>query len=159
MAQVRRPVPFRTRKLRPGTAMVLHPTGCGRVARRRTTRTGSPDTLKVPGLPAYRDTRARGGCISRPWTSASWASASWASPPLVREQEGQLHRQRRHRAGVRSSQGRVLHRPRVRLVRGVQNRAGRVHGPLEHQAKAKTTGGTHPGGIPEHVPHSLIRYP
>ncbi len=36
MAQVRRPVPFRTRKLRPGTAMVLHPTGCGRVARRRT---------------------------------------------------------------------------------------------------------------------------
>ena len=35
MAQVRRPVPFRTRKLRPGTAMVLHPTGCGRVARRR----------------------------------------------------------------------------------------------------------------------------
>ena len=53
MAQVRRPVPFRTRKLRPGTAMVLHSTGCGRVARRRTTRTGSPDTLKVPGLPAY----------------------------------------------------------------------------------------------------------
>lgn len=60
MAQVRRPVPFRTRKLRPGTAMVLHPTGCGRVARRRITRTGSPDTLKVPGLPAYRDARAWG---------------------------------------------------------------------------------------------------
>ena len=72
MAQVRRPVPFRTRKLRPGTAMVLHPTGCGRVARRRTTRTGSPDTLKVPGLPAYRDTCAW-GCISSPWASASWA--------------------------------------------------------------------------------------
>lgn len=61
MAQVRRPVPFRTRKLRPGTAMVLHSTGCGRVARRRTTRTGSPDTLKVPGLPEYRDARAWGG--------------------------------------------------------------------------------------------------
>ena len=44
MAQVRRPVPFRTRKLRPGTAMVLHPRGCGRVARRRITLTerGSP---------------------------------------------------------------------------------------------------------------------
>ena len=27
--------PFRTRKLRPGTAMVLHPRGCGRVAHRR----------------------------------------------------------------------------------------------------------------------------
>lgn len=36
-AQGRRPVPFRTRKLRPGTAMVLHPIGCGRVARRRIT--------------------------------------------------------------------------------------------------------------------------
>ena len=35
MAQVRRPVPFRTRKLRPGTVMVLHSRGCGRVARRR----------------------------------------------------------------------------------------------------------------------------
>ena len=36
MARGRRPVPFRTWKLRPGTAMVLHPAGCGRVARRRT---------------------------------------------------------------------------------------------------------------------------
>ena len=80
MAQVRRPVPFRTRKLRPGTAMVLHSTGCGRVARRRITRTGSPDTLKVPGLPAYRDTCVWGG-VSRvlgpqrlgppsPWSAA-----------------------------------------------------------------------------------------
>ena len=43
MAQVRRPVPFRTRKLRPGTAMVLHSTGCGRVARRRITTSRSPE--------------------------------------------------------------------------------------------------------------------
>lgn len=43
MARGRRPVPFRTWKLRPGTAMVLHPAGCGRVARRRTnTYTGVP---------------------------------------------------------------------------------------------------------------------
>ncbi len=48
MAQERRPVPFRTRKLRPGTAMVLHPTGCGRVARRRTTRQGPPDEANNP---------------------------------------------------------------------------------------------------------------
>ena len=48
MAQERRPVPFRTRKLRPGTAMVLHPTGCGRVARRRTTRQGPPDEDNNP---------------------------------------------------------------------------------------------------------------
>ena len=51
MAQVRRPVPFRTRKLRPGTAMVLHPTGCGRVARRRTTRWASRSSLWLPGGP------------------------------------------------------------------------------------------------------------
>ena len=50
MAQ-RRPVPFRTRKLRPGTAMVLHPTGCGRVARRRTTRQGPPDEANNPRGP------------------------------------------------------------------------------------------------------------
>ena len=51
MAQERRPVPFRTRKLRPGTAMVLHPTGCGRVARRRTTRQGPPDEAHNPRGP------------------------------------------------------------------------------------------------------------
>ena len=56
MAQERRPVPFRTRKLRPGTAMVLHPTGCGRVARRRTTLTGSPDTpQRYRGFPYIRN--------------------------------------------------------------------------------------------------------
>ena len=53
MAQVRRPVPFRTRKLRPGTAMVLHPEGCGRVARRRITRTGSPSEHTPQGAFAY----------------------------------------------------------------------------------------------------------
>ena len=35
MAQERRPVPFRTRKLRPDTARVLHSIGCGRLARCR----------------------------------------------------------------------------------------------------------------------------
>lgn len=86
MAQVRRPVPFRTRKLRPGTAMVLHSTGCGRVARRRITRTGSPDTLKVPGLPAYQDTCAWGG-VSR----VLGPQHLGPHPPLVREQVfGQL---------------------------------------------------------------------
>ena len=35
MAQVRRPVPFRTRKLRPDTVRVLHSIGCGRLARCR----------------------------------------------------------------------------------------------------------------------------
>ena len=47
MAQVRRPVPFRTRKLRPGTAMVLHSRGCGRVARRRIQLLGVPVELRL----------------------------------------------------------------------------------------------------------------
>ena len=74
MAQVRRPVPFRTRKLRPGTAMVLHSRGCGRVARRRIQRRrtfrSSPlrDSRKVPFF-------IRTGCFPPPggglWTSAS----------------------------------------------------------------------------------------
>ena len=59
MAQERRPVPFRTRKLRPGTAMVLHPTGCGRVARRRTTRQGPPDKANNPRGPTHTQTQQR----------------------------------------------------------------------------------------------------
>ena len=51
MAQVRRPVPFRTRKLRPGTAMVLHSRGCGRVARRRIQRWGFPSSVTLRGPP------------------------------------------------------------------------------------------------------------
>ncbi len=47
MAQVRRPVPFRTRKLRPGAAMVLHSRGCGRVARRRIHMLGVPVELRL----------------------------------------------------------------------------------------------------------------
>ena len=53
----------------------------------------------------------------------------------------------------------VLLRPRVRLVRAVQGRAGRLHHPLEHQTTPDTTRGTHPGGVPEHVPRGLTLYP
>ena len=53
MAQVRRPVPFRTRKLRPGTAMVLHSRGCGRVARRRILSLGVPVERNAPGTPIF----------------------------------------------------------------------------------------------------------
>ncbi|TCF18868.1 transposase [Bifidobacterium longum subsp. longum] len=68
-------------------------------------------------------------------------------------------RQRGDRAGVRPPEGRVLPRPRVRLVRAVQARAGRVHRALEHQTAPDTTRGTHPGGVPEHVPRGLGLYP
>ena len=64
MAQERRPVPFRTRKLRPGTAMVLHPTGCGRVARRRTTRQGPPDEDNNPRGSTHTQTQQPTGMRS-----------------------------------------------------------------------------------------------
>ena len=64
MAQERRPVPFRTRKLRPGTAMVLHPTGCGRVARRRTTRQGPPDEANNPRGATHTQTQQPTGMRS-----------------------------------------------------------------------------------------------
>ena len=56
MAQVRRPVPFRTRKLRPGTAMVLHSRGCGRVARRRIQLSGPSGRVPcgIPGRSLFR---------------------------------------------------------------------------------------------------------
>ena len=49
----KRPVPFRTRKLRPTAPMVLHPGGCGRVGHRRTTiRSRTPN--HVGGPPAFK---------------------------------------------------------------------------------------------------------
>ena len=64
MARVRRPVPFRTRKLRPCTAMVLHPRGCGRVARRRfhTIRFPPVEPPRAPGGSSFPPrTRGRAG--------------------------------------------------------------------------------------------------
>ena len=40
-----------------------------------------------------------------------------------------------------------------------KTRAGRLHHPLEHQTTPDTTRGTHPGGVPEHVPRGLGLYP
>ncbi len=54
----KRPVPFRTRKLRPTAPMVLHPGGCGRVGHRRTTinvqaptHMSGPEPFKPPPPP------------------------------------------------------------------------------------------------------------
>src|SRR4051794_832215 len=47
----KRPVPFRTRKLRPTAPMVLHSGGCGRVGHRRTFFQGkAPPTTAGPSL-------------------------------------------------------------------------------------------------------------
>ncbi len=82
MAQVRRPVPFRTRKLRPGAAMVLHSEGCGRVARRRIhsclagSPGGGPAFFRFPclsspgrfhGVPGSRHGPRTGVASAAPW--------------------------------------------------------------------------------------------
>ena len=74
MARVRRPVPFRTRKLRPCTAMVLHPRGCGRVARRRF------HTIRFPPV---EPPRAPGGFLvfTRPRTRAGATVRDTGVPP------------------------------------------------------------------------------
>jgi hypothetical protein len=46
----KRPVPFRTRKLRPTAPMVLHPGGCGRVGHRRTTIRKTVESPNQPWL-------------------------------------------------------------------------------------------------------------
>ena len=68
MARVRRPVPFRTRKLRPCTAMVLHPRGCGRVARRRfhTIRFPPVEPPRAPGGFLFFPAHARAGRATQP---------------------------------------------------------------------------------------------
>ena len=49
----KRPVPSRTRKLRPTAPMVLHPGGCGRVGHRRNIITRSRTPNHVGGPPAF----------------------------------------------------------------------------------------------------------
>ena len=51
----KRPVPFRTRKLRPTAPMVLHPGGCGRVGHRRNTINGRGPPTHVGGPPAFNE--------------------------------------------------------------------------------------------------------
>lgn len=51
-------------------------------------------------------------------------------------QKGQLHRQRRHRAGLRPHEGRVLPGKGMARLRVLQGGPGRVRRPLEHEAKA-----------------------
>ena len=72
MARVRRPVPFRTRKLRPCTAMVLHPRGCGRVARRRF------HTIRFPPV---EPPRAPGGFLFFPHARAGGPGDAAPHPP------------------------------------------------------------------------------
>ncbi len=53
IAEGKRPVPFRTRKLSPPAPMVLHSTGCGRVGHRRTQHPKMPLTTRGQGHFAF----------------------------------------------------------------------------------------------------------
>ena len=116
--------------------------------------------LRIAGLPKST-CRARRTCPGRTWSRwygrygmavpAPMVEGRARTPrhPPVHEPQGQLLGQRGDRAGLRPLEGRVLPRPRVRLV----------HRALEHQTTPDTTRGTHPGGVPEHVPRGLTLYP
>ena len=75
IAQGKRPVPFRTRKLSLAAPMVLHPRGCGRVGHRRT----HPNRVNKKA----RTTRFGPSSISRPSDLAGRAGC----PRLVAEAE------------------------------------------------------------------------
>ena len=86
MAQVRRPVPFRTRKLRPGTAMVLHSRGCGRVARRRILSLGVPVELRLREPPFFV-------CCAGPPTGAPCPGGSRRAFPVARRPDYSTRRE------------------------------------------------------------------
>ena len=95
----KRPVPFRTRKLRPTAPMVLHPGGCGRVGHRRNIITRSRTPNHVGGPPAFK---AQPGNFL-PWTQAS---TSRTSPHQPRRRAGRRRRTSGERwAGPRRSRG------------------------------------------------------
>lgn len=121
MAQGRRPDPFRTRKLRPGTAMVLHLEGCGRVARRRT------QTLKGRGhhtcpLPFHIPGHNR----RRPPTPAHGTNGPSRDNP---RRTPTMNRQVRHhtydRHGIREPKIIALGDPFLRVCGGIHNPGGR----------------------------------
>ena len=70
--------------------------------------------------------------------------------------QGELHRQRRHRAALRPREGRVLPRQGVGQLRGLQARPGGVHSPLEHAAQAGKIEGPDAGGVPEPGPCGVV---
>ena len=74
----KRPVPFRTRKLRPTAPMVLHPGGCGRVGHRRNTIKRSRTPNHVGGPPAFNRLFDKRGC--------STVSSRLPSRPISRRQ-------------------------------------------------------------------------
>ena len=94
----KRPVPSRTRKLRPTAPMVLHPGGCGRVGRRRTplnrSRTPHPTVRGPPHLTPKPKTLPQHPQVSRHPPAApagrhhppaAPAEASGPDPRKVRE--------------------------------------------------------------------------
>ena len=77
----KRPVPFRTRKLRPTAPMVLHPRECGRVGHRRTTINAKSLQQMLGALPRLTLTVPFVVLSGRP-RRPLWAVCPPALPPL-----------------------------------------------------------------------------
>ena len=116
MAQGRRPDPFRTRKLRPGTAMVLHPEGCGRVARRRTQTSQGGDTTSVP--PPFSTYPDKHGPPPTPGHGTNGLSRDKPMPHPIREPAStKPHTRQAHTPQTRHTQTTHQHNPFGRSMR------------------------------------------
>jgi hypothetical protein len=79
IAEGKRPVPFRTRKLSPPAPMVLHSTGCGRVGHRRTQHLRMPLTTRGQGHSAFETNTNT--TVFTPFVELN-AQASTPAPPI-----------------------------------------------------------------------------
>ncbi len=94
----KRPVPSRTRKLRPTAPMVLHPPGCGRVGHRRTTPTRvEPPHPPVRGLPTSVERPRTHRCGGSPHQSTG--PAPTGAGPFLMPCAPALPALHRHRCG------------------------------------------------------------
>ena len=121
MAQGRRPDPFRTRKLRPGTAMVLHPEGCGRVARRRTQTLKGRGHHNVP--PPFLYTRTP----TQPHGTRHTGTTPSHTPTMNRQVRHHTH----DRHGIREPKIIALGDPFLRVCGGIHNPGGRHRGTIQ----------------------------
>lgn len=163
MAQGRRPDPFRTRKLRPGTAMVLHLEGCGRVARRRTQTSKGRGHHNVP--PPFSHTRTQPH--TRPGSTQTRAWNKRAKPGQPPRHTPSMNRQRPHhtydRHGIREPKIIALGVPFLRVCGGIHNPGGRHRGtiPSPGAPPARSCPGIHNHALPAHrasrAPASGIR--
>jgi len=85
IAEGKRPVPSRTRKLSPPAPMVLHPPGCGRVGHRRTTtpKKGDPPPGPLFCVPQTTHPQVLRSCSNRSVYAARVCASMMSPAPMA----------------------------------------------------------------------------